>query len=198
MRKLLLCASLALAVGAFAVPSGASASWTLNHQHLEANAQIHEEGTIQWTSPVGGFHCAQVTATATLTAGTTTTSFSQLNPVLSSCKTTAGLAQCTITSITIENLPWTGHINGTWITMTGVTIQHHLHGTLCPSTLQFQTTQQHHMILTGEEIGSTEGHATISGLKQGGQLRIKETNQTATVSGTFVPTGSDTSKYGWT
>ena len=198
MRKLLLFASLALAAGAFAAPSGASASWTLNHNHLQANAQIHGEGTWESISTIGGTHCTQVTMTMQLTGGTTTSHVTQFGPNEETCKTTGGLAQCKITSITVENLPWTGHINGTPITLTNVTIQHHLHGVLCPPTLQYQTTQQHHMILQGEETSKTEGHATITALKIGGQLRIKETGHTAIMSGTVSLTAPDSHKYGWT
>ena len=201
MKKLMLFASLAMAASAFAVPSTASAIWTQNHAHIQAgtNPQIHGEGTAAFTSPVGGVDCVQVTATAQLTGGSTTAQATQFNPTLESCKGTGGLAQCKITSITVENLPWTGHLNGTFITMTDVTIQNHFHGVLCPPTLQLQSTQQHHAILQGEETGKTEGHATITGLKIAGQLRIKETNQTAVASGTLTPTpATDSHKYGWT
>ena len=200
MRKLMLCVSLALAAAAFAVPSTASAIWTQNHAHIQAgtNPQIHGEGTWQWTSPIGGIHCTQVTALVQLTGGTTTGLIQQFEPNLASCKTTAGLAQCKITSIKTEAFPWTGHLSGTTITQTGVTIQKHLHGVLCPQTLQLQTTAQHHMILQGEETGATEGHTTINGLKIAGPLRIKETNQTLQTFGTITPTAADSHKYGWT
>ena len=200
MRKLLVCASLALGVAAFAVPPSASAIWTDNHQHIPfgANPVVHTEGTWQWTSPLGGTHCQQVTMTMQLTGGTTTEHIQQFEPNLASCKTTGGLAQCTITSMTIENLPWTGHVSGTGITQTGVTIQKHLHGVLCPQTLQLQTTAQHHMTIHGEETGNTQGHTTINGLKISGALRIKETNQTLTIAGTFTPTASQSHRFGWT
>ena len=199
MKKLMLFASLAMAAAAFAVPSTASANWTHNDASIQAgnNPQIHGEGTASFTSPVGGVHCGQVTATAQLTGGTTTAVASQFTPNEATCKTTGGLAQCTITSITTENTPWTGHLNGTIVTMTDVTIQNHLHGVLCPSTLQLQTTAQHHATLAGEETGNTEGHKTITGLKIGGVLRIKETNQTANAAGTITPTAGQSHTYGW-
>jgi hypothetical protein len=204
MRKLPLFASLAMTAAAFIGPSSASAIWTHNHVDTQQgeNPVIHGEGTFAFTSQIGGIDCHQVTATVQLTGGTTTAHTTQFNPTLSTCTTTGSLAGCTITSITVENLPWVAHIEGTVINQTGFTITTHLHGFLCPTTLQYHATTQDIVTLQPDETGLIGGHTTITSLTIGGKMLLTGPNGesvgTATPSGniTLTPTSSHT--YGFT
>jgi hypothetical protein len=202
MKKLMLFASLAMAASAFAVPSSASAVWTHNHAHLVGNAVIHGEGTAAFTSEIGGIHCAQVTATVQLTGGTTTAHTTQFTPNEATCKTTGGLAGCTITQITVENLPWIAHIEGTVINQTTVTITNHLHGFLCPTTLQLHTTTQDIVTLQPDETNLVGGHTTITNLTIGGKVLLTGPNGeslgTAQASGNIIATPSSSHTYGFT
>jgi hypothetical protein len=200
MKKVMLLASLAMAAAAFAAPSTASAVWTHNHQDLPAanNPVIHGEGTVETTSQIGGTHCSQVTLTMQLTGGTTTEHIQQFTPNEATCKTTGALAGCTITSITTTGFPWTGHINGTTINQTGIVIQKHIHGFLCPSTLQYVTQATKQVTIQPDETGLVGGHTTITNLTIGGSLHIVETGGTATMSGNIILTASSTHTYGFT
>jgi hypothetical protein len=204
MRKLTLFASLAMAIAAFAVPSMASAVWTHKHADIPAgqNPVLHGEGTWSWASQIGGTHCAQVTLTAQLTGGTTTAHTTQFTPNEATCKTTGALAGCTMTSITVENLPWTAHVEGTVINQTGVTITKHLHGFLCPSTLQIHATTQDIVTLQPDETGVVGGHTTITNLTIGGNVLLTGPNNeslgTATMSGNITLTATSSHTYGFT
>ena len=214
MKKLMLFASLAMAAAAFAVPSTASAIWTDNHKHIlqGVNPQIHGIGTAAFTSAAGGIHCSEVTATVQLTGGQTTATTTQFTPTLSSCKTNGGLAQCTITSITVENTPWLAHIQGTVINQTNVTITNHLHGLFCPQKLQLHSTAQDLVIIQPEETdvktpdgqvhSGTGKHTLITGLDIGGEVTLTGPNGeclgTATASGTIGATPTSSHRYGFT
>ena len=200
MKKLMLFASLAMAAAAFAVPSMASAVWTHNHVDTTVgqNFVIHGEGTAAFTSQIGGIDCHQTTITAQLTGGTTTAHVNQFTPNEATCTTTGALAGCTITSITVENLPWVGHVEGTTLNQTNVKIQNHLHGFLCPSTLQLVTQATKQVILQPDETGVVGGHTTITNLTIGGSLHIVETGGQATAAGNVPATPLSSHTFGFT
>jgi hypothetical protein len=200
MKKLMLFASLAVAATAFAVPSTASAIWTHNHVHISAgtNPVLHGEGSFNYSTQTGGIECSQVTSTLQLTGGTTTAHITQFTATLANCKTTGGLAGCTITGLTTESFPWTGHISGTTINQTGVTIQTDFSGFLCPTKLQLHTTAQDQITLQPEETGLVGGHTTITGFNLSGPMQVTELGGTATFSGKIALTSSSSHTYGFT
>lgn len=200
MRKLMLFASLAMAATALAVPSSASAIWTHNHSDIPTgtNPQIHSVGSLVYTAQVGGITCQDLTTTTQLTGGTTTLHVQQFTLNTASCKTTGGLSSCTLTALTADTLPYTGHVSATVIKLQNAKFQTKFTGLFCPPKLQFQTSTQHPLILQPKETGSVGGHATITGFTIGGQPLLIEASSTAQFQGTHTLTASNTHTYGHT
>jgi hypothetical protein len=102
---------------AFAVPTVASAStWKDKGLELTEMRTIPMKGPLSYTGSLGGTSCTEINATATLTSGSTGT-LTAFSPVLSSCRTTGGLSGCTMTGMTVKNLPWAIHDEGTFVTL---------------------------------------------------------------------------------
>lgn len=204
MRKMILCASLALAATAIAVPATASANWTHNHAHIPAgtNPTVHGEGNLAFASGIGGVSCTQVTLTAQLTGGTTTAHINELTPGVASCKGTGGLGSCTITSVTADGFPWIGHVTGTAVTGTKGIITGKMSGLFCPPELILETTSQHHLLIQPDETGTVGGHKTITSLTLGGQMTIRNPTNSITITGTpsgnVTATAPDSHTYGFT
>lgn len=195
MKKLTLVAAMAMAVAAFAVPSTASAQWTHNHKHLVGNAQIHGVGSANFQSGIGGVNCASnVTATATLTGGTTTASVTQFSPVVADCDPTGGINHCTIDNIDVELTPYQAHINGTHIQPTNVRIQNTLSGFICPD---ITISGNGVTIIPHDTDQGAGGHTTITALTLSGQLE-SSAGGNVTVGGTITATASSSHTYGFT
>ncbi len=127
IKKITMLASMALALGAFAIPASASAAeWTDEGATLEAAANVTFSGTAQFDTGTAGVHCPTVVAKATLQPGSTGTinSFEGVG-----CKGIKGLNGASATT-TATGLPWVIHANdnGT-ITITDV----HIDNALTPS-----------------------------------------------------------------
>jgi hypothetical protein len=201
MKKLTIIAALAMAIGAFAIPSTASASWLDNGAHLEAGTpQLHGEGEVGFASANGNIHCTQVTSTVQLTGGQTTGTVDQFiaaDPV-NKCHTEGALGHCVVTSVQPQNTPWTAHVNGTTgVQVTGVRIFNDLHGFLCPDLTIHLNDAMDFVELTGEEPGKTGGHNKIQGIDIDGTVTATPIG-TVQATGTITPTAIHNNRFGWT
>lgn len=194
MKKPMLVAVLATAVVALAVPTAASAFWTVNHVHLPggANAELHAEGSFSFTSSFGGVTCSAGTATIQLKGGQTTGTIGQFNPTLANCVATGGLTGCKIPEIHKTGLPWLIHSNAVDIKATDVHLDYTLTGFLCPANV----TLKGEVTVTPESPQQPE-KTTMQGLVLEGQIATN-IGPNATVAGTLGLTPTSSNKYGFT
>lgn len=194
MRKLMLLAALATAAAALAVPTAASAIWTVDHVHLPggANAELHAEGNFAFTSSFGGVNCNTVTTTIQLKGGQTTGTIGQFNPVIANCTASGMLTGCKVTEVHRTGLSWVIHSNAVDIQATKVHLDYTLTGFLCPANV----TLMGDMTVTPESPQQPE-KTTMQGLVLEGQLATN-IGPNATVAGTLGLTPASSNKYGFT
>jgi hypothetical protein len=198
-KKMLLLASMALAVVAVAAPASALGNWTHEGEPLAANANVTFSGPANFESKTaeGGAH-ANLSATILLEAGTTTgkvTSVSATN-----CTGTIKLNGITCTS-TFETAagkpvsstdPWIVHCNPSTgvITITNIKITNHYYSPLDPShTTTLQTT-----VLTGNIIATPNNREAIGTVTLAGEGTLVNGVAPATVNGDL--TASPAGTYG--
>jgi hypothetical protein len=170
---------LAVMAAASVVPALASASnW--KDRGLAWSENIPASGNAWFTGSLGGVSCSTVTGNIRLEAGSTA-KITEFSPTLASCKGTGGLAGCTVTSITVKNLPWAIHDEETFVTVGGsasnkVEIVYTLTGFFCPEKLTIfeegtkmpkltpdSTTAIHSLTIGGELEATPGGAGTFSG-----------------------------------
>jgi hypothetical protein len=180
-KKIGLLAALAVMAAAFAVPAVASASnWKDKGVALTEMRTIPGSGKASFTGSLGGVSCGTITGEITLEPGSTGT-IPKFSPTLSSCVGTGGLSGCTVTGITVKNLPWGLHDEATYGTAGGlgggkVEITNTFSGFFCPSSITIfeegakmpkltpdSTTAIKKFTLSGELEATVGGAVTISG-----------------------------------
>jgi hypothetical protein len=185
-KKIGLLAALAVMATAFAVPAAASANWKDKGVNLTESRTIPGSGKASFTGSLGGVSCGTITGKITLNPGTTGT-IDEFEPVLSTCVGTGGLSGCTVTGITVKNLPWAIHdINAEYVTVgtpsepkdgmveitntfsgffcpASITIFENEAGTKMPKLTPDSTTAIKKFTLSGELEATVGGAVTISG-----------------------------------
>lgn len=122
---------------ALVLPGAALAQWTDKGAPLVANATVPLTGGFGYTGSLGGVNCTNnVTATLTLTAGTTTGSFDDFTPTLANCDLTGGLA-ATCTALTAAHSKnYVLHATGEDLVITDFHLTTTFSGGfLCPKTM---------------------------------------------------------------
>jgi hypothetical protein len=197
-KKIGLLVALAITAVAFVVPAAASASnWKDKGVELTEMRTIPVSGNFSFTGSLGGWSCSNVSATLTLNPGSTGT-ITSFSPPLSSCKGTGGLSGCTITGLTVKNLPWAIHDEGTFITvgtpgevgdgMVELTIT--MSGFFCPTSITLFEKEAKMLRLTPDST-SAINKFTVSG-----ELEAS-VGGAVTIGGDFTPTNaSDLGTYG--
>jgi ABC-type amino acid transport substrate-binding protein len=174
-KKMMLLATMALAVTAAAAPASALANWNDGGVAITANKTIAFSGSATFTSSLGGISCSEGTASATIEPGTTgkITAFSADN-ANTKCTTSGLLASCKVKAngVTAEGLPWIIHDIGTAITITGVKITTDLEGCslgsviIGPGTVTAtpdNTAKVSKLVLSGTLPSSLGANVTVGG-----------------------------------
>ncbi len=190
-KKMLMIASMALAVVALAAPASALANWTHEEKELEENA------TLTFSGPAG-FACAaceagadaELTAEITLEAGSLTGKVTKVSAA--NCIGTGKLANTTCTS-TFEGLPWTVHANPLTgkLTITNIKITNNYWAINVPHTEKPLSTT----VLTGNIVATPNSAASISTVTLAGEGTVVNGVAPATVSGDLAASPAGT--YGF-
>jgi hypothetical protein len=180
-KRMMLLATMALAVMAAAAPASALANWNDGGVAITANKTIGFAGSATFTSSLGGISCSEGTASATIEPGTTgaITAFSADN-ANTKCTTSGLLASCKVKAngVTAEGLPWIIHDTGTDITITGVKITTDLEGSCGVSSVT---------IGPGTVTGTPDNPAKVSKVVLSGTLP-SSLGVNVTVGGTLFAT----------
>ncbi|HWM63895.1 MAG TPA: hypothetical protein VNP96_07905 [Solirubrobacterales bacterium] len=127
LKRIMLVASMALALVAVAAPASASANWLKHHKPITQNEHIEVEGVLGFAIPgVASYRC-EIDITATLFAGTTTGEIDTFDITTNKCVGEGGLQACTLKGDHTFDLPWEMHVETNEagepdITITDVTI----------------------------------------------------------------------------
>ena len=196
MRKLRFFIALTISVAGVAIPSTPSAaSWTLGHMHLQFgnNVPLHMEGSLAFSSEIGGINCKKnVTAVALLTGGLGghVTQFS-LNPA--DCQPVGSLQGCTVTSIHVGKMPYSFGPAGAHVVSATVDLTYTLDGVFC---LKNPLTLSGALTLVPDE-SEKPGHTLIQSFTFDDSFSTS-LGMGATVSGVFALTPSQQNTFGFT
>jgi hypothetical protein len=172
-----------------AVPAVAAAgNWTDKGVELTENRSIPLSGSWSFSGSLGGVSCSTVAAEIELEAGSTGKK-KKFSPTLSSCKTTGGLAGCSISSLATENLPWGIH---RFIprTFTRMKFRISLVGFLCPATITLTDSE------TTMASYTPDSESATTKITLGGELEAS-VGGNVKIGGEFTPTNaSDSGTYG--
>ncbi len=190
-KKILMLASMALALVAVAAPASALAVWTHENNPIEENATETITGKASFNVPASGAGAeAELTAEVELEAGTTTGTVKSISA--HGCVGTGTLLGTTCTS-TFEGLPWTVHaISNDTLQITNIKIHNHyyaLNKAHTPENVVATST------LTGNVLATTDTANKIGTLTLSGQGTIVNGVALAEVSGDMTAHNFNT--YGW-
>jgi hypothetical protein len=175
---------IAVAVGlALAIPANALGSnWKDKGVELKETRNMTLSGSWSFSGSVGGVSCSSVSSTFWFEPGFTGW-IGEFSPSLSSCKGSGGLSGCTVSSLTVEHLPWDFEDVSTFIRVDGIAESVRLTakftGFFCPSSVVLSSTSIRRPIFTPDNTKEMHSFA-ISGelessvgeaVKLGGEMK---------------------------
>ena len=120
LKKLLFLAGMALVTVAFAAPATASAEWQHEGVPIVNDVTLEAEGTFEFETFIGGWHCTRLTAEFILEAGTTTGRFEEITAG-PTCHGRGNLEGCEVLETDLTGEPIL-HQTGNDIRVTDVTL----------------------------------------------------------------------------
>ena len=120
LKKILLFVSMALATAAFVAPATASAEWLHEGVPITNNVTLEAEGTAEFETFLGGWHCTDMTAEFIFEAGTTAGRFEEFTAG-DGCHGSGSLAGCQFAQTDLTGEPII-HQKGSYLRITNVTL----------------------------------------------------------------------------